>query len=534
MVSVRKRWTTVASCAAVTVLALSACGKGDGANGDGGPGGDRVYIEAIAGDPASLNPQFAGGPIPLRFGFAMLESLVEINDQYEISPGLAREWEFGDDNSMVTFYLEEGVEWHDGEPFTADDVAFNLEEIIPLQSFGGPLAGAIESIETPDEHTVVLHLSEQYGPLLESLSQQLMVPKHVYEGTDYVTNPANMAPVGTGPMMFESYSPGDEVILVRNPNWWRGETQIDRAIYPVMSDANTRALAMLNGEIDMAVLDPAQQDDVAAHPDLVLTDRGVFPQMIGLTFNALLPELEDPEVRALVFAAIDREAITRLALSGLGEPAETFYPDALDWAQHPDINFSQDFPRDIDAINAGLDAAGYPVQGNGYRFSLDARYVSTHPEAAATAEIIQSSLEEVHIQVNLEGAAVSVWEDAVWNQQDFGMSILRNTVGSDPSIGLTRWVACNSDNIPQNNASGVCDEELHDAASAAESTLDRDERAPRFHTVQERARDLIYWAPLAWYHGSYNTVNTSRWAGLDDGTGQTNNVPWLSVEWIGD
>jgi peptide/nickel transport system substrate-binding protein len=517
------------SFAAAAVVILPACGQGGGGAGES----ERVYVEAISEDPTSMNPQFAGGPIPLRFGFTILGSLVEVTDEYEIRPGLAREWEFGDDASTVTFYLEEGVEWHDGEPFTAEDVAFNFEEIMPLQTFGGPLTATIDSIETPDEHTVVLHLGEQYGPFLEALSQQALVPKHLYEGTDYVTNPANMAPVGTGPMMFDSYSPGDEVVLVRNPNWWRGETEVDRAIYPIMSDVNTRTLSLLNGELDAAVVDPAQQDEVASHPDLHLMERGAFRQMIAMTFNSLLPELEDPEVRALVFAAIDREAVARLGLSGLGEPAETFYPDTIDWAQHPGVSFSEDFPRDIDAINAGLDAAGYPVQADGHRFSLDVRYISALSEAAAVAEIIQSSLDEVNIGVNLLGTAEPVWLEAVFEESDFGMFILRNTVGADPSIGLTRWVTCNPDRIALNNGSGVCDDELDAAARAALSMIDRDERAAEFHTVQERLREEIFWAPLAWTNGSNYTVNTSRWANLDDGSGQTNNVPWAAMQWVG-
>jgi len=540
MLSRRSRRTALAAVATVAALALAACGNGDSggsdnggaSNGDGGP--ERVYVEAITGDPSVLNPQFGGGPIPLRFGFAMMETLVEINDQYEISPGLAKEWDISEDGLTVTFTLQEGVEWHDGEPFTAEDVAFNFEEIIPLQTYGAQLTQRMDSVEIADENTVVLHMNAQFGPFLEALSQQTIVPKHVYEGTDYVTNPANMAPIGTGPMMFDSYAPGSEVVLVKNPNWWRGETEVDRAIYPIMSDANTRGLAMLNGELDNAVLDPSAQDDVSDHPDLELNDGGVFPQMVSLTLNARLPELEDPEVRALVFSAIDREAITELALRGLGEASTGFLPDALAWAQHPDVNFDEDFPRDVEAINEGLDAAGFEVGADGYRFTLDARYVAEHSEAEATAEVIRSSLEEVGIGVNLVGAAEPVWSEAVWGDYDFGMNILRNTVGADPSIGPARWLTCNPDDIPQNNASGVCDEELQAAADGASSVLDRDARAEHYYTLQERARDLIYWAPLSWYNGSFNTINTSRWAGLDKLDGQTNNIAWAHMEWIGD
>lgn len=537
----KSRLTLGAAVTSIAALALAACGGSTASSDNGSTGGEggsdngeeRILIEAIGDDPTGLNPQFAGGPIPLRFGFAILGTLVETNDQYEVMPGLAKEWEFSDDNRTLTFYLEEGVEWHDGEPFTSEDVKFNLEEIVPHQYFGAALAASIDSIDTPDDHTVVVHLGSQYGPFLEALSQQAMVPKHLYEGTDYLTNPHNMAPVGTGPMMFDSYEPGSQVTLVKNPNWWRGEVAVDRAIYPIMSDINTRTLSMLNGELDVAVIEPSQQTEVEGNPDLQLMERGVFPQMVALTMNGLQPELEDPEVRALVFSAIDREAVVRLALNDLGRPADGFIHDAVDWARHPDISFDEAFPRDLEAIAAGLDEAGYPVQSNGSRFTIDIAYISVHSEAEAVAEVIRSSLADVDIDVNLVASAEPVWIESVYSDADFGMFVLRNTVGADPSVGPAVWLACNPDRVPMNNGSGVCDEELQEAHEAALSTLDREERAEHFFKLQERALDQIYWAPLAWYYGSQYTVNTSRWSGLDDVSGQTNNIPWASLEWAG-
>jgi len=547
MAKLHNRRSAPVTIAVAVALLAAACGgssaSGDGgtANGGGSTDGEgrsdqpeRVYVEAISGDPGGLNPQFAGGPIVTRTTFTVFESLVEITDEYEIIPALAHDWEFSDDGSSVTFHLEEGVTWHDGEPFTAADVVFNFDEVMTYQSFGNALAATIGDVEAPDDHTVVVELESEYGPFLEVLSQQAIIPKHLYEGTDFLTNPYNMEPIGTGPMMFEEFKPGDELVLVRNPDWWRGETQVDKTIFTVMTDANSRGLAMLNGELDGAVLDPMQQSDVAAHPDLVQTDRGFFQEMITLTLNAEQPELQDPAVRALVFAAIDREAVVRLSLSGLGEPAESFFPDSLGWANHPDIRFSDAYPRDIEAIKAGLDAAGYPVGDNGSRFAIDARFVSTHAEAASTAEVIQASLAEVDIQVNLTGAAQPVWQEAVYTEGDFGMSILRNTAGVDPSIGFSRWLVCNPERRALNNGSGICDEELDAAANAAVTTLRREERAPHFHDLQERARDLIYWAPLVWTNASNQTVNISRWKNADQITGRTNSIPWLAMEWNGD
>lgn len=528
----RTGWRAPAAVGAVAaVLAATAC-TGTGAD-PAADGGERVYIEALGEDPSGMNPQFAGGPVPLRFGFAVLGTLVEVNDRYEIEPGLAEAWEVSDDGTQITLDIRDGVEWHDGEPFTVDDVIFNVEEIMPLQTFGKPLTDSIAEISAPDDDTVVLELASQYGPFFEALSQQTLVPKHLYEGTDYVTNPANMAPVGTGPMMFESYEPGSEVVLVKNPNWWRGETEVDRAIYPVISDVNARTMALLAGEIDAAVIDPAQQDQVEADPDLTLTERGVFRQTIPVTFNAELPELESPEVRAALFAAIDRDAVADLALGGLAEPANRIFPDTLEWALADDVDYDASFPRDVEAIGAALDEAGFPEGDDGWRFTLDLRYIAALSDVGAVAEVVKSSLEEVGVQVNLLGTAEPVYMETVFQTGDFGLMLLRNTVGADPSIGLTRWLTCNPERRPVSNASGICDDELDAAANEALSTVDRDARAEALRTVQQRAAELVHWMPLAWTNGSNYTVSTARWAGLDAGDGQTNTPKWADLRWNG-
>ncbi|HLS49824.1 MAG TPA: ABC transporter substrate-binding protein, partial [Actinomycetaceae bacterium] len=132
-----RRWPTALAILSATVLAASACGgsaQSDTPNGgeDAAEEQELIYVEAITGDPGGLNPQFAGGPIVNRITFSVYESLVEITDQYEIVPALAQDWEISDDERSITFHLEQGVQWHDGEPFTSSDVAFNFEEIMPL------------------------------------------------------------------------------------------------------------------------------------------------------------------------------------------------------------------------------------------------------------------------------------------------------------------------------------------------------------------------------------------------------------------
>ncbi|HWL60899.1 MAG TPA: ABC transporter substrate-binding protein [Microbacteriaceae bacterium] len=528
---------TLAGLAAVAAAALVLTGCASGAPepdaGGTAPAGERVYVEAISADPVNgLVSQFAGGPQPLRFSFAVSGRLVAINEQLEIIPELAESWEIDEDAMTITFHLREGVRWHDGEPFTAEDVRFNFEEIMPLHTFGGPLVASIDSYEIPDEHTLVIHLRDVYGPFLEALTQQSLVPKHVYEGTDYITNPANFAPIGTGPLKFDSYVSGQHVVLVKNEDWWGGDIEVDRVVYPVMSDASTRALALFAGEVDNTVLDPSAQAQVATTPGVEQLTGGFFTQPIILSFNSLNPIFEDAEVRRLVYSALDTTEINELALGGLGQPADAFFPDSVGWAKHPDIAF--DFERDLEAIGAGLDAAGFPVQSDGWRFTIDVHFISALTDLAAVAEVMKSQLAEVGINVELAGNVDPVYVEKVHATSDFGIALVRHTVSADPSIGIARWFTCNPDRIPHASSSGVCDAELDAAAAAALTTFDRDERAGYFHIMQERLLESMHYVPVSFTWASFNTVNTGRWDGLTSTDGNTNDVPWSTMRWIGD
>lgn len=527
----RTHMTGVLAAVCAAGLALTAC-SGTAEN-EGSEPEERIYVQALGADPQSFNAQLTSGASPTAFSAQIMDTLIRISDEYELSPGLAEEWELSDDGMLLTLTLREGVTWHDGEPFTAEDVKFNLEEIVELQTFGAALAARIASVEVVDERTVEVRLSETYGPVLETLALQYMLPKHLYEGTDYVTNPANMAPVGTGPMVFVSFQSGSEVILEKNPDYWDGEVMVDRAIFPVMSDPNSRALALFAGEVDQAGLDPAQLSQAEGRDDISQMTGGGFPQVVTAMFNGVGGQLDDPRLRQLVFSALDRTEITDVALGGRGTPAQTFFPPELEWAVNDDIDFSEDFPRDVDAINDALDEAGYPVGADGYRFVLDARYITELTEVESTAEMAAAQLEEVGIKLNLVGSASAVFTEKVYAESDFDIAFLRSTLGADPSIGIVRWYDCNPEKAAASNPSGVCDPVIEESAAAALSSTDREVRGEAFRTLQERAKELMIYAPLAWYSGWLPSINTSRWSGLDEQMPATNLTPWTTMEFVG-
>ena len=475
------------------------------------------YIKWVtAGDPMNtgLNAQFASSLSATTFSSQILEPLIFASGDGELSPGLAESWELSDDGLELVLEIREGVTWHDGEPFTPEDVEFNLEEIVPLSIYGAPFAERISSVDV-DGQTVTVELSEPFGPILETIAEQYILPRHLYEGTDYVTNPANYEDIiGTGPMMFGSYEPGVEVVLVKNPDYWGGEVQVERAIFAQIVDINTRTEALFAGELDEAQVPASALARVGQSDFTELRTSGYYPSLIHMFFNTRSPYLADPAVRSALFAALDREAMAETALYGIGgEASNGFFPDAFDWAQSDEVDFAADFPRDIDAINETLDEAGFPRGADGLRFTLKLRYVASLEDLVAIGGLMESMFDEIGVGLDIQATSASIYQEGLYNTGDYDLAMTRMTLGPDPGVGLTRWFACNESNALAANPTGLCDAEIDAAIDAALTAVDRDERAERYQEMQERAEELMYYVPLFWYYNANPVVNTTRWEG---------------------
>src|SRR5690606_2157532 len=216
----------------------------------GGDGGDNAFVVAVGTNPAHLNPAITTDNSTGFVGQAVYEPLVLLSNDFELVPALAKSWESNDDATQFTFHLQEGVTWHDGEPFTSEDVKFFFEEVMELHPLGGPIIAVMESVDTPDESTVVLNLSEPFGPVVEAMTSFPILPAHIFAGTDILTNEANMAPVGTGPFVLEKFNTGDSVELKKNEDYWGEQGDVDSLIFKVMPDNSARTLALQSGDVD--------------------------------------------------------------------------------------------------------------------------------------------------------------------------------------------------------------------------------------------------------------------------------------------
>ena len=151
------------------------------------------------------------------------QSLLTYDAKLTPQPSLAKSWKTSADGLTYTFELQRGVKWHDGKPFTAADVVFSVDKFLRETHPRGRLVinKYMDTITAVNEHTVEFKLKEAFSPFMSLfvVDNMPMVPKHIYDGTDYRTNPANQTPIGTGPFKFKEWKKGSHIVLTRNPDW---------------------------------------------------------------------------------------------------------------------------------------------------------------------------------------------------------------------------------------------------------------------------------------------------------------------------
>jgi peptide/nickel transport system substrate-binding protein len=187
-----------------------------------------VAVLGIDADPPTFNLALSTGYAVGDVGAKIFEGLLWTDRNWIAQPSLAAKCTVSLDGLEYRFDLRQGVTWHDGTPFTAEDVLFTFDEV--LAKYHPRTAGMLKTVgakvSAPDPNTVLIRLAKAYAPFLVQMTvfEAPILPRHLYAGTDITANPANLAPVGTGPFKFAGFARGSAVTLVRNEAWW-GKTR---------------------------------------------------------------------------------------------------------------------------------------------------------------------------------------------------------------------------------------------------------------------------------------------------------------------
>jgi peptide/nickel transport system substrate-binding protein len=401
--------------------------------------GSQIII-GLQAEPVTLDAHQLSDYNTSRAAMPLYEGLVRFEDgSTEIEPALAESWEVSDDGLTYTFHLREGVTFHDGTPVDAEAVAFSIERQIdpehPYHDTGEfPYAeftfGPVESVEVVDSQTVRIQLTAQFAPFLANMAMHaaaIVSPTAVEQyGRDFSENP-----VGAGPYRFVSWDRGVELILERNPDYYRGVPSVERLIYRSIVEDQARLAALEAGEIDLTVnLPPDDLPRLRENPNFHFAEQPGMHTWY-LVFNVTQPPFDDARVRQAVAHAVDRNAIVEAILGNTGVVAENFLPPVI-WSHTEDV---PTYPYDPERARELLAEAGYP-DGFTVEFWVP-ESGSGMQQPVAMATVIQDFLRRVGIQLDIQQFEWGTYLDRVIVPPDRA-----NTL---PPVFEMSWIGDNGD-----------------------------------------------------------------------------------------
>ncbi|CAB3639481.1 ABC transporter substrate-binding protein [Achromobacter pestifer] len=434
------------------------------------------------------------GPTQM-IGGNIYESLLRYDEKLEPMPSLATSWTVNDTATVYTFKLKEGVLWHDGKPFTAHDVVFSVDQFL-RKTHARLRAGLafVDSIKALDDHTVEFRLPRPFGPFLGlfETGTMPMVPRHIYEGTDYLSNPANNTPIGTGPYKFKEWRRGSFIQLVRNEQYHEpGLPSVETVYFHVIPDAASRAAAFESGKLDILPGGTVEYFDIErlkSLPNVDITTKGweFFGPHSFMWLNNRHPVLADVRVRRAIMYALDREAMRNVAWYGFGKVATGPFNSTVRY--HTD-NVTR-YPRDVARAKQLLKEAGY--KGQTLRL-LPLPYGETWQRFA---EIARQNLAEAGIKLEMTATDVAGWSEKTANW-DYDIAFCYLYQYGDAALGVSRnyLTSTIAKGSPWNNVEGYSNPKVDDLLERGSRESDPEVRRQLYEEAQ---RILVDDVPVAW------------------------------------
>ncbi|EPX79390.1 ABC transporter substrate-binding protein [Litoreibacter arenae] len=470
-----------------------------------------TLIHAMTQTPRHLNPAVQSGIATGAPGTQLFAAPLRYDEDWTPQPYLAESWEWSEDGTQMTLKLVQGATFHDGEPITSEDVAFSVEVVKENHPFKTMFA-PVTSVDTPDEHTAVLNLSQPHPALLLAMSSQLLpiIPKHIYgDGEDVKTHPRNSENVvGSGPFKLVEFKPDQHVIVERYDDFFMdGRPYLDKIVYRIIKDASSRAIGLENGELHMSTFENTVRNlkRMSENENLTVTPEGyaAVGPLNWLAFNVGSDgPLADKRVRQAIAYAIDKNFILNAIMLGLSEDAKTgIHPGSP--LYNPDVN---GYDLDVDKANALLDEAGYERGADGTRFSLTIDH--GNPTTKPQAEFTKAALSKVGIDVTVNSYVdFPTWAQKISNH-NFDMTWDTVFNWGDPVIGVHRTYS--SDNIKPgviwSNTQQYSNPKIDALMEEAGREIDPEKRRAMYNEFQEiLAEDLpVYWTNTVPYHTVYS------------------------------
>lgn len=524
----KRNMRLILAAAMAASLAMTGCGGGGSAGETtaAGGGGDSAVTAAAAGESkgtavdttgylvAVLNADIQTADVQktskdYQTPMNIFDRLVDINVAEDgttsVIPALAESWDISTDGLQYTFHLRQGVKFHNGNDFTAEDVAYTFHRLLTVEGgvnseFIDQVKGAnellegtadtLEGLEVVDDYTVKITLKEPYAAFLACISSP-GVSIYDSEATEAAGDQFGLDPavtVGTGPFIFTSWTLNDQIVMTKNDNYWKGATALPGVVVKIIPDTETQTMMFENGELDIIDLDfvtDAIDRFVATYPDQIVEGNRVG--ITYLTMNQNIEPLNNVQVRKAVQMAIDKQTILDALYGGRGQVEYGIFPHGL-------IGFNPEqevIPYDPEAAKALLAEAGY---ADGFTMELSADS-SASDTVTMALEIIKEQLAEVGINAEIKNYDQATWLDTR-KAGELGSFLATWTADfNDPDnfiytfFGNEEKTRIRSINYP--------DTAVMERVSAARGIVNDDERIAEYHALEEKIiHEDAAWAPM--------------------------------------
>ncbi len=471
----------------------------------------------------TMNPLTSYMQVTYEFFMLTYDSLVQYNENYEPVPDLATEWSVSDDNLTWTFKLQEGVKWHDGEPFTSEDVKYTYELMLDTglgYMYSSYLTGITE-IQTPDINTVVIITEEPKANLLMNTTP--ILPKHIWEkiAAEELETYPNDIPVGTGPYKFDSKGT-NFVKVVKNQDYFGNKPNIDEFIFVDYENVDSMAQALMLGEIDGATnLNTAQMKQLSDDKNVAVIsgeERGFMQVGVNCWTDEASggnPLLLDKNIRKAIELALNKQKIVAMAYNGQGTVGTTMINPGDFYHYEPTAEELRDY--DVEAAQALLEASGYmDANGDGVRESTDGTplefdliTIADNLEEVKTGQMITSDLAAAGIKItNVTMDSGALYDNIIAGTYD--MFIWGWGADVDPTVIMG---VLTTDQIGGNNEPFFSNARYDELFFAQQTELDPQKRQQMVYEMQQIIYDEAPYIILI-YSNNIQAIRSDRWTGF--------------------
>jgi peptide/nickel transport system substrate-binding protein len=451
--------------------------------------GDTM-ISGMIGDASNLLPILSSDSASSEVSELVYNGLVRYDKNLKLEGELAKSWEISPDNLTITFHLRPGVKWHDGAPFTAEDVLFTYQLLVDPAV---PTAYAdryklVTRAEVLDPLTFRVQYAKPLASALISWGFSIH-PRHLLANQDLSKSPLASAPVGTGPYRFKEWKRGEKMVLEANRDYWEGAPYLDRVVYRVIPDESTMFLELQAGGVDQMGLTPiqyARQTDTATFKRQFSKYRYPSFAYTYLGYNLKNPLFQDKRVRQALSHAINKQELIDGVLLGLGQEATGPYKPGT-WPNNPNV---KKYPFDPTQAKKLLAEAGWSDRNGDGIVDKDGRplaftIVTNQGNEARikSAEIIQRRLHDVGVDVKIRVIEWASFLKEFINPGKFEATILGWSVPIDPD-SYNVWHSSKT-RPGELNFIGFQNAEVDALLEKGRETLDEDQRKKYYDRFQE-------------------------------------------------